>query len=222
MIGENLLRFNKEQKYLFFDLETCNLNLVNKENVPWQYGFSTGTIDKIEFSCDYLVKWPEIKISKQAAFLTRFDQSKVDRFGISPQKALEQFEKYLYDPQYIIVAHNGLGFDIYLHNIHRKLMGKKSDYSYLNRFLDTNALAKTVAMGVHPQPNEDLLTFQYKFLDARFAKVKTSIKALCQQLDIDYDEEKAHDAQQDILWMFKIFNKLIWKIKLTNENTENK
>ena len=38
-MDEDLLRFKKDQKYLVFDYETCNLNLGHLENKPWQIGF---------------------------------------------------------------------------------------------------------------------------------------------------------------------------------------
>ena len=38
-MNENLLRFNKNQNYLFFDFETCSLNLGSLDNKPWQLGY---------------------------------------------------------------------------------------------------------------------------------------------------------------------------------------
>ena len=40
-MDEHLLRFKKDQKYLVFDYETCNLNLGLDSNKPWQLGFLT-------------------------------------------------------------------------------------------------------------------------------------------------------------------------------------
>jgi len=34
-----MLRFNKEQKYICFDFETCHLNLLDDSNKPWQLSY---------------------------------------------------------------------------------------------------------------------------------------------------------------------------------------
>ena len=43
-----LLRFNKAQKYMIFDFETCSLNLGSLENKPWQLAFLIIENDKIK------------------------------------------------------------------------------------------------------------------------------------------------------------------------------
>ena len=64
---ENLLRHIKSQKYMFFDYETCNLNLGSKENKPWQLAFCLVHGGKIYKKLNYLLKWDNIKVSKDAA-----------------------------------------------------------------------------------------------------------------------------------------------------------
>ena len=49
---EDLLRFKKNQKYMVFDFETCNLNLVSEENKPWQLAFLIYEGDKLIESND--------------------------------------------------------------------------------------------------------------------------------------------------------------------------
>ena len=44
---DELLRYNNKQKYLIFDFETSNLNLVSPSNRPWQLSFIIATKDKI-------------------------------------------------------------------------------------------------------------------------------------------------------------------------------
>lgn len=214
MIGENLLRFNKEQKYVLLDCETCNLNLMDTNNVPWQWAWNIATIDGIISRHNYFVKWPVIDISRDAARMTGFYQRTIDEEGISPQEALQKLEEVLFDPQYKIVIHNGLGFDIYLHTIHRRLMGKDADYSYLPRVIDTMVLARAFKLGVQPKPNENLLVFQYKFNNTPVKGIKTSIRALCDDYGFPYDDQNAHDARWDVDILFQIFQRFVKQIEI--------
>ena len=54
-MNEDLLRFKKNQKYIFFDFETCSLNLGSLSNKPWQLGFIVIENDKIVEKCDYWI-----------------------------------------------------------------------------------------------------------------------------------------------------------------------
>ena len=133
---EELLRFNKKQKYIIFDYETCNLNLISTDNKPWQLAFMVFQADKILDQADYILNWKDIHVSKEAAKITGFTKTMYNKRKSCPRKALEHFEKYLYDESIIPLGHNVLGFDVYIHNIHRKLLKKNSDYSYINRIID--------------------------------------------------------------------------------------
>ena len=118
---ESLLRFKNKQKYLIFDYETCNLNLVSTENKPWQLAFMLFEGQRKLDEADYLLSWKDLKVSKDAARITGFTKKEYDKRKSCPRKALDHFEKYLYDDSVIKVGHNVLGFDTYIHNIHRKL-----------------------------------------------------------------------------------------------------
>ena len=47
-----------------------------------------------------------------------------------PKQVWEKFKSYLYDPQYVIVGQNLLGFDVYMLAIIQRLIGEDVDYSY--------------------------------------------------------------------------------------------
>ena len=59
---EKLLRFQNEQKYLLFDYETCNLNLISG-NKPWQLAFMVVEKNKIVDQKDYWLKWDDLQDS---------------------------------------------------------------------------------------------------------------------------------------------------------------
>ena len=84
---ENLLRFKKDQKYVVFDYETCNLNLVSTTNKPWQLAFIVFQGGKIIDKADYILKWDNIHVSKEAAKITGFTKAMYDKRKTCPKKA---------------------------------------------------------------------------------------------------------------------------------------
>jgi DNA polymerase III epsilon subunit-like protein len=213
-MNENLLRFKKNQKYVIFDYETCNLNLSSFENKPWQLGFICCSGSNIVDKFDLTVGWDEINVSDDAAKITNFNINKYNKNKIDAKKCLDSFEKYLYDPDYIIVGHNVLGFDVYIHNIHRLLCGKESDYSYMNRVLDTNCLARAIKNDIKFDQSSCLISWQYKLLNYRKKGVKTNLKQLCKDYSIEFDDSKLHDALYDVEKTFEVLNKIIWDIEI--------
>jgi len=210
---DNLLRHKKSQKYLFFDYETCHLNLGSTTNKPWQLAFTLIHNGVTHESHNYWLKWENIKVSKDAARITGFTDKEYKKRGVDPRGALEKFERYLYDEDYLVVGHNILGFDVYIHGIHRRLLGLSPDYSYINRLVDTNCLAKAIAKHI-PLPGGDLVSWQYKLCNFRERGLKTNLKSLCQKYEVAFDESKLHDALYDIEKNHEVFKKQVWEIEL--------
>jgi len=213
-MNEELLRFKKNQKYLIFDYETCNLNLSSLENKPWQLGFVISEGSKILDRQDLYISWEDLNISKEAQVVTNFSRIKYDKLKQNPKKCIDAFEKYLYNKDYIIVGHNILGFDVYMHNIHRLLLGKPSDYSYINRVLDTNCIARAIKNEIAFTKNDDLLSWQYKLLNFRKRGVKTNLKQLCKDYSIEFDDKKLHEALYDVEKTNEVLHKMLWQIEI--------
>ena len=213
-MNEDLLRFKKNQKYIFFDFETCGLNLGSLSNKPWQLAFLVINNNKIVEKHDYWLKWDELKVSAGAARVTGWTQKKYDEKAVDPVEPLKHFEKYLYDDAYLKVGHNILGFDIYIHGIYRRLLGKKPDYSYLPQLIDTLSLAKAIKNNIAYDSSDDLLSWQYKINDFINKKVKTNLTRLCKDYDIKFDPQKLHDAVYDIQKNYEVFKKLLWEIEI--------
>lgn len=212
MIKDSLLRFQKEQKYLIFDTETCNLNLVSQDNLPWEFAWWIVTLDNVIAKRTCLLKWDNIRVGDVAARMTGYytrDFSTAEK----PEDVLAEFDALYYDPQYIPVAHNGLGFDVYIHKTFRTVLGKKADYSPLERFIDTNLYAKAMKLGIEI-PEEDRLSFQYKLKSFRQRGLKTSVQALCTEWGYEYDLEQAHNADYDNGRLYLILQKLIKTIEI--------
>ena len=188
---DELLRYNNKQKYLIFDFETSNLNLVNPSNRPWQLSFIIATKDKIIEKHDHFLKWKDLKVSEGAKIATRFDYTK-----------------------YKIVGHNLLGFDIYVHNTLRKALGLKSDFSYLTRLIDTNCLAKAYKEDIKLASKDSLLSWQFRLAGYIKRGLKTNLAAMLREFDIDFDKDKLHDSMYDIQMNLEVFKKLLWKVDI--------
>lgn len=209
-----MLRYNKKQKYICFDFETCNLNLLSLDNKPWQLSYIIAEGNKVLKEKDCYIHWSDLKLSEEARKITRFDDAKYARLAKDPRQILEEFESYLYNEDYIIIGQNLLGFDVYIHGIFRKLLGIKPDYSYIKRIYDTNCVAKAIKKNMGPPDKNDFIYWQYKLNDFRQKNMRTSIKAQLKQYKIDFDENKLHDSIYDVQMNFKIFQKQIWQIEV--------
>ena len=213
-MNNNLLRFNKRQKFIIFDYETCNLNLASEENKPWQLSFIIEDQNKILQEYDYFIKWDDLNISKDAAKITGFSRSKYDKLAVCPQKVLDHFESFLYNKDYIPVGHNVLGFDVYIHNIHRKLLKKNADYSYINKIIDTNCLAKGIAKNLTKPLNKGLTSWQYSLNHLVERGLRTSLQMCAKKYKIDFDPSKLHDALYDININYEVFKKQLWEVEI--------
>jgi DNA polymerase III epsilon subunit-like protein len=208
---DDLLRFDKQQKYIIFDTETEGLNLVHSK--PWQIAWIVAQGDNIIEKFDIYIKWDNLKVSEGAAKVTGFSNEYYKRNAIDAKEAFNKFSKYLYDPQYKLIGQNVLGFDVYMINIWRKLIGLKSDYSFIDRIIDTRCLAMAIAKQI-PVKKDDLISWQYRLLNHKDKKVKASQLALLKKYSIDFDEKKLHDALYDVEMTYKIFRKQLFEIEL--------
>jgi len=211
---KELLRFKKDQKYVFFDFETCGLNLGSLRNKPWQLAFIVIDNERVIDKADYWLKWEDLQVSKGAAKVTGWTAKKYQEKAVDPAAPLEPFEKYLYNDEYLKAGHNILGFDVYMHGIYRRLLNKKPDYSYLNSSLDTLCLSRAINNDISLQESDDFLEWQYKMISLRKAKGRNKLIDLCKQYDIKFNARKLHDALYDIEKNYEVFKKLIWNIEV--------
>jgi DNA polymerase III epsilon subunit-like protein len=212
---QDLLRFQNKQKYAVIDCEACSLNLVHKNNLAWQWAILDCEGDKVINQHNLYVKWPHIPISEEAAKVTHFDQNKINQLGIDPKLVLEIVDKYIYNPEYKLLIHNGLGYDVYLHNIFRNNLGYKTDYSYIDRVIDTHALAKGIKLDIKYDNKDDFTTYQYSLLNIKSKGLKTNLTILGKENDIQFDYDNLHDGIKDVELLFLIWNKWIkWQIDI--------
>jgi len=216
-----LLRYSNFD-YLVFDYETCNLNLQSPDNKPWQvsmllknYNFVGGKHVVTEIDrMDVFLKWDDLNLSSAAEIITRFNRKKYNENALYPGFVLDDLNRFLYDDHTFIVMHNGIGFDIYIHNIFRLLMGMDPDYSYMNKILDTHALSKLYKLDMTKPEEMSLDEWQIKIMNTRARGLRTNVKAMCKEFGIEVDEDLLHDPMYDVEKTDEIFLNLIWKLEI--------
>jgi DNA polymerase III alpha subunit (gram-positive type) len=210
-MNESLLRFNKKQRYVIFDTETEGLNLVSSK--PWQIAWLLVQGEKILERNDLYLWWPDLNISEGAARITGFSQSDYEKRAKDPKEVWDRFSHVLYDENNLIVGQNLLGFDVYMVNIWRKLLGLGTDHSYIKRIIDTKVLATAIAKEI-PVSKENFINWQYRLLNHRERGLRTSQAALLKKYNIAHDPKRLHDALYDIEMNFKVFRKQLFDLEL--------
>ena len=193
------------QKYLVFDTETEGLNLFSSKT--WQLSWIVCQGNKILETHDEFIIHKELNIPELVKKLTGFNWETYNRKAKPLDEVWSKFEKYIFDPQYIVVGQNLLGFDVYMLAILQRLLGQEPDYSYLPRIYDTRALGKAYREELD-KPNKDFLSWQYKIINDRSLKAKVSQNQLLKFFDIEFDQDKLHNALYDIQMCYQIFLKL--------------
>jgi len=206
---------NFKQKYIIADFETCNLNLYSKDNKPWQLSYLIVENGKISEIKDHYLWWDDLNISPEAKRITKFNEEKYKQIAEDPLPVLKKLDSYCYNKDYIVIGHNFMGFDTYIHMIYRNLLGFKTDYSYINenRIIDTNCLQKAILKEISFN-EKSLSKWQFKLKDIVQRGLKTNLGACCKHFDIDFDDKKAHDAKYDIRKNLEVFKKQIWRLNI--------
>lgn len=212
----NLLRYNNKAKYIFYDFECCSLNLWDIHNKPWQLGLLEVEGEKVIKEHNFYIWWEDLRISKEAAQVTRFNYDLYKQKAQDANKVLDVFDSFLYNPEYLIVGHNQLNFDVYIHKIFRRNLNKNSDYSYINRCIDTNALAKGIKKNFKfNRERDNLLAYQYRMLNWVERGLKTNLTLLGKENNIEFDYDSLHSGINDVFLMRLIWDKWIkWGVDI--------
>lgn len=211
MFATKYIRDNPDQKLIFWDFETCNANILGcGDNLPWQVGFLVCKGTQILEEHLHFIKWNPLPITAGAARITKFDWEEYKEKAENPKVVRELLEQYLFNPEYYNIAHNGLGFDVYVHNIWRRKMGKPVDWSFLKKTIDTHALAKGSKLGIKFNPqNDNFLSYQYRMLSIVRGDLKTNLTLLGKENKIEFDYDHLHNGLNDVKLL-----KLVWDTDL--------
>lgn len=194
-------------------METFNLCLNFCHNLPWQVGMIKAKGDAKVDSKNFYIKWDtDLKISQDAARITRYDHKKVIREGLDPKEIFPTIKDWLDHADYI-VGHNILGFDIFLIKEFYESMGCHWDH-LMNKLIDTNCIARGIKYNLPYKSSENLLEYQYKIYHTKRKDVKSSLTVLGKEFNIDHDYDKLHDAINDLDLNLKVWNKLKWQVDI--------
>lgn len=207
-----LLRYDYNYKSIVFDTETTGLNLFY--TIPWQLSYLICKGGKIEKIVDKYLWWPDLKLSDDAARITRFNYLEYKERAEDPKKVYEEFADYLYSKNYINIGQNTLGYDIFILNTLRRMLGMKPDWSFLSRLYDTNCLGKYIIYTSAPQIQENKLLWQMQLRNCWEKGKKTSLAALGKHFDIKHEEDKLHDASFDTILNFEVWKKQLWVVEI--------
>lgn len=204
----HLLRFKKNLKIAFLDLETYNLCLSFLMNRPWQCGILVVENNKITETHDIIVNWlnecPHLKIKPEVAMMNHYSEERVRREGVKPEEAFKRVWEVLKRVD-LIIMHNGLKFDLYFLKDWAVEMGE--DWKFLMpKIIDTKAIAQGIKLKIPFNAlTDNFLEYQYRMANDHTRGIKTRLPILAKEFDIPFDETKLHDAIYDLT-----INKLVW------------
>lgn len=182
-----------EVTYCIFDIETT--------------GFDKKFDDIIEIACHkyhnyklidqfHCLIYTPILLSPRIRQLTKLTNQKLNQAGIPITTALKQFVAFIKNT--VLVAHNGINFDL----------------PFINNKLVANGLL----------PINNCLVDTMKLSKTLFSQERNhNLKALCNHLGLYYDENQAHQANQDVIYTSAAFFKLLQQfpdLQLPNINRE--
>lgn len=199
-------------KILCFDFETEHLNLVYSR--PWQLAYTYSENGKVIESGEYKILWKDLRMSEGAARVTHFDKNKYLKEAISPEIVWNNVKKYFLDKKVGLSFHNGINFDCFQLKTWLLEIGAWPGFEiFYDRFIDTRALFQA-KLNETPVDKENFNSWQYIQIDDRKKGVKTTLKAMCENLGIEFDESKAHDATYDTIKTTECFSQLKYKMGL--------
>jgi len=209
---KTLLRNNKHQKIAVFDTETEGLSLSSSR--PWQLSWIICQGEDIIEEHDEFILFEDLNMSEGAAKITNFNKQTYLSKAKPPMEVWQKFAKTLYDKDVLLVGQNILNYDIYILNVLMNGLGMQNDWSFLNRMIDTRALAMSIFKQVKYNSEEDFLCWQMKFMNHFEKGIKTSQGFLLKHYGIEHDPAMLHNALYDIKMNYKIFRRQISEVEI--------
>ena len=209
---KTLLRNNKNQKIAVFDTETEGLSLSSSR--PWQLSWIICQGEDIIEEHDEFILFEDLNMSEGAAKITNFNRQTYLNKAKPPMEVWKKFAKTLYDKDILLVGQNILNYDIYILNVLMNSLGMQNDWSFLNRMIDTRALAMSIFKQVKYNGEEDFLCWQMKLMNHFEKGIKTSQGFLLKHYGIEHDPAMLHNALYDIKMNYKIFRRQISEIEI--------
>lgn len=211
-MDSHLIRY-QSKNIVFIDCETFNLCLNGCHNLPWQIAMIKYEGEKKIDSKNFFIKWnTHLRISEDAARITRYDHNKVEKYGLPIEEIFATIDDWLNKSEYII-GHNILGFDIYMIKHIYEYMGKEWRH-LVPKIIDTNCLSRGLKYSLPYSKEENLLEYQYKIYHTKKKNVRSSLSFLAKEYEIPHNDNELHDALKDLELNFQVWNKLKWQVEI--------
>lgn len=210
MIGSHLLRYQTDQVYCLLDTETSGLNLFY--SLPWQVAWVVFRGNEILERGDHMIHWDNLHVSPESARISHFNASVYASKARPAGGVLKELETHILNPHVRAVGHN-IFFDAQMHLNWRRELGLPEDRSWTARMIDMNALAKALKKGWSPD-HTNLYKWQTRVANFRAKGLKTNMAQSCRDFDIEFRDDKAHDAAYDVDRNMILFNKLIRSVEI--------
>lgn len=213
IVEDQLFRFKKNLKYIVIDTETESLN--NYYSRPWEVSWLVVHGKEIVKKYEKFPLIKDLNLSKGAAKITRFDKEEYKTKAESAIEVYKLLKTFLYNPEYIIVGLNYLGFDIYQIAALQRELNEKVDYSYINRVYDVLSLGRAYKQNFKfPEQKEKITPWMYQLINVKVKGLKAGLEALCKEFKLNYSEEEHHSGVYDIIKTKEIFEQLYWKLEI--------
>lgn len=194
------------QRIFFCDTETEGLNLNTSR--PWEFAWVIMDNGKIVDSQSRYLWWDDLNVDKRAAEVTGFNMDKYERKAVCPSKVFEEIKPWFFGKD-LLGFHNGLNFDVYqIRNWFREI-GKPTDFDWVKRVVDTNALAKAFLSEAKPD-FQNFDAWQTRWANHIRRGLKSNVTFLCKEWGIEIDESKAHQGDYDCYLTAQIYKKLAY------------
>lgn len=205
-------KLDLKQTIYFCDTETEGLNLNTSR--PWEFAWVKMQNGKIVDSQSRYIKWDDLNVSSKAAEVTGFDKKVYLSKAVDPSKVYAEVKSWLLDSDHVLGFHNGLNFDVYqIRNWFREI-DAPTDFNWVKRVVDTNALAKAFLSGSKPD-FQNFDAWQAKWANYLKRGLKSNITYLCEEWGIPIDTTKTHQGDYDCYLTAQIYKKLVYKFQET-------
>jgi DNA polymerase III epsilon subunit-like protein len=202
-------KLDTNQTIYVLDTETESLNLGTSR--PWEFAWVKMVGGKIVDSQSRYLLWKDLNVSSDAARVTGFDLEKYTATAIDPDVVYDEIKEWFFGDS-LLGFHNGLNFDVYqIRNWFREI-GKSTDFEWVKRVVDTNALAKALKSDSRPDL-ENFDAWQYRWINFVKRGLKTNVTALCKEFGIEIDETKTHQGDYDCYLTAQIYKKIAYSFQ---------
>ena len=205
------LSYNNKQKFFVADTETEGLSLFLHR--PWEVAFTVHQGKNILESKALYPFFDDLKVGKMAAQITGFSMEKYLDLATPKEDVWEEVSSYLYSPEYLVVGHNFLGYDIFLLRTLARSCGDWRGWNgYIEKVIDTLCLSRMLHRGTRPDLNNMLGSQMKEIGRPPRGEKKSNLSAMCKELGIEVDATKTHQGSYDTFLTFQVLNQLIYKL----------